>query len=116
MSARIPRILALPVLGFAEFSDHGQETLVSGVELGLELGWVSPCVACEHLRVIRHDLVPMFLDITNRRLDLSRAEMKRDCDHVAVPPRLVIIENVVDGDPRPCDLGPSAAVDELRFE
>ena len=37
MSARIPRILRLPALGFAALSDHGEEPLVSGVQLRLEL-------------------------------------------------------------------------------
>ena len=33
-----------------------------------------------------------------------------------MPSVLVIIEDVVNGDPRPRDLGPSAPVDDLRFE
>ncbi len=106
MSARMPRILRLPALGLSEFSHHSQETLMSRVELGLELGRVSPRVALEHFSVVCHDLVAVFLDVTDRDFDLPRAEVERYCDHIAMPASVVIIEDVVNGDSRANDSGP----------
>jgi hypothetical protein len=53
---------------------------MSGIELGLELGRVSSRVALEHLSVVRHHLVRVLLDVTDRDFDLARAQAQRDCD------------------------------------
>jgi hypothetical protein len=52
-------MLTPPVLRLSKIANHSEETLVSRVELGLELGRVSARVALEHLSVVRHDLVPV---------------------------------------------------------
>ena len=111
-SARIPRILRLPALGIAVLSHHGQEAFVAGVEPGLELGPVAPANALHVFLIVSHHVIAMFLDITNGGLDLLRAEAKNGGDHVAVPSRFVIFDNVVDGDSCPRDLGPASGLDD----
>ncbi len=76
----MPRILRLPALAFADLAHFGLELVMRCIELGLELGRVSARVALEHFSVVRHDLVAVFLDVTDRDFDLPRAEAKRDCD------------------------------------
>jgi hypothetical protein len=76
VSARMPRILPLPLLGFAAVSDHGEEAFMSGVELALELGRIAACIAGKHLLVISHHLVLMFFDIADRRVDLGRVQVE----------------------------------------
>jgi hypothetical protein len=76
----MPRILRLPVFSLADLSELGLEPLMRSDELGLELGWIPARIAREHLLVIRHHFVPVFLDVTDRDLDLLRAELKRGCN------------------------------------
>ena len=116
MSARMPRILTPPFFGHSEFLNHGQETLVSRVELRLKLGRVPPRIAREHLLVIHHHFVSMFVNILNRHLDLPRAQDQAWPQSCRGATPTVIIENVVDGDPRPRDLRPAPPVNDLRFE
>ncbi len=73
--ARTPRIAGLPALGIAPLSDHGQESLVSGIEFCLELGRVASGDALHVFLVSRHNFSTMFLDITDRDFDLIRAEV-----------------------------------------
>jgi len=55
-------------------------------------------MAREDVLVLRHHVVSMIFDILNGRLDLPRAQVKERGDFVSVPSRLVIIENIVNGD------------------
>src|SRR4051794_12421719 len=74
MSARMPRIVSLPLLGRAAFPDHGQETLVSRIELGLKFGRVAPSVTRQDALIGFRHLVPVLLDVSDRGVDLPRAD------------------------------------------
>lgn len=86
------------------------------IEPGLEFGRIPPGVASEDAIVSPRHLVAMLLDVTDRGLDLGRTEAEQARDPVAMPALLVIVEDVIDGDPRAGDLGSSAAVDDLRSD
>src|SRR5947209_16364489 len=115
MSARTPRILTLPYLGLTPLTDHGEEALVPGVELGLKFRRVAACVAGQHFLVLRHHFVAMLLDVPDRGLNLPRVETKSARNHIAMPSLLVVVEDIVDSNPRAGDLRSSPPIDDLGF-
>jgi hypothetical protein len=88
---------------------------VCGDELGINLGGIPPRMTRQDRCVLRHHLVSMLVDIADRRLNLSRAEVKERGDFVSVPTCLVIIENIVNGDTRSYDARRAPNFDNLRF-
>ena len=50
----------------------------------------------------------------HRDFELLRAELKGVGDHVAVPPELGIVQDIVNSDPRPSDLRTAPPVDDPR--
>ncbi len=98
MSARMPLMLGLLACRAAPLPKQGLQPLVRRLKPGLKLGWIPSSMACEDLLVLCHNLVSMILDIPNGRFDLTRTEVKKRGDFVSVPSRLVVIENIVNGD------------------
>src|SRR5262249_2690352 len=116
MSARIPRIAALLNLRLLPFPNHGQESFVSGIELGLELRRIAARAALEDVLVFRHDLLLVFLDVAHRGVDLAGTQAEEQRDLQGIPTLVEIVQDIEYGDSRPRDLGPPAAVDDLGFE
>ena len=91
---------------------------MSRIELGLELGGVAPSVTRKDRRSrLRHPVVPVLLDVSDRGVDLPRADAEQGWRlRSRCHPFFVIVEDVVDGDPSAGDLGPSATVDDPGFQ
>jgi hypothetical protein len=106
----------LPLLGRADFLQPRAGGPTKGVELRLELRGIPLRIALQHLLVLRHHLVSMLVDVAEGGLDLSRADAEIDGNPVAMPAVQVIIQDVLDSDPRAFDLGPAAAVDDSRLD
>src|SRR5437899_2235616 len=85
MSVRMPRIPGLLALGGSHFLDHGLKALVTGVELGLKFGRISPIDALHDLLINSHYFLTVLLNIADRHFDLPRAEVELVGDQVAVP-------------------------------
>src|SRR5258708_2202843 len=114
MSARMPVMSILPQTSLTVAVRPQLSILgVDGVEFGLDLRRIAASAALQDRLIGGEHFLLVFLDVTDGGKHLRRREAQRSGDGSGVPTLKVIIEDVVDGDACPGDLGASPAVDDL---